>query len=106
MLLEFVECSDRHADATIEALDLDAPGVVPWWPEERREVTLGQVLVHVIAETARHAGHADVLREWVDGRVGQRPGDVNVPDLDAAGWGAHVARVQAAADEAAAAEQA
>jgi len=106
MLLEFVAYSDRHADATIEALDLDAPGVVPWWPEERRAVTLGQVLVHVVAETARHAGHADVLRERVDGRVGQRPGDVNVPDLDVAGWGAHVARVQAAADAASAAEQA
>ena len=65
-------------------------------------MTLGQVLVHVVAETARHAGHADVLRERVDGRIGQRPGDVNVPDLDVAGWGDHVARVQAAADAVAA----
>jgi len=98
MLLEFVAYSDRHADATIEALDLDAPGVVPWWQEERRDVTLGQVLVHVVAEAARHAGHADIVRELVDGRAGQRPGDVNVPDLGTAGWGAHVARVQEAAD--------
>lgn len=100
MLLDFADASDRHADATIEALDLDSPGLVPWWPEERRHVTLGQVLVHVVAETARHAGHADIVRELVDGRAGQRPGDVNVPDLGTAGWSAHAARVLAAADAA------
>ena len=40
---------------------------VPWWPEERRETTLHRLLVHVIAETNRHAGHADILRELIDG---------------------------------------
>lgn len=60
-----------NADATIEALELDAPGHVPWWGE-RGAVTLQQVLVHVIAETNRHAGHADIIRELIDGAVGHR----------------------------------
>ena len=55
-----------HADETISALDLDAPGHVPWWP--RPDVTLQAVLVHVLTETARHAGHADILREQLDGQ--------------------------------------
>jgi hypothetical protein len=48
-----------RSDATIDALALDAVGKVPWWPPERREVTLQRILVHMIAETHRHAGHAD-----------------------------------------------
>lgn len=48
-----------HSDATIGALALDATGRVPWWPDERSEVTLHRILVHMIAETDRHAGHAD-----------------------------------------------
>src|SRR5205823_5485691 len=47
-----------HSDATIDSLPLDATGHVPWWPPERREVTLHTILVHMIAETHRHAGHA------------------------------------------------
>lgn len=54
-----------HADATITALAIDAPGHVPWWP--RPNVTLFGVLVHVLTETSRHAGHADILREGFDG---------------------------------------
>lgn len=45
-----------HADATIAALDLDATGRVAWWPAERADVTLGRILVHVVAEEHRHAG--------------------------------------------------
>ncbi|SFW87455.1 DinB family protein [Amycolatopsis australiensis] len=54
-----------HADATIAALPVDAPGHVPWWP--RPDVLLFNVLVHVLTETSRHAGHADILREQLDG---------------------------------------
>ncbi|HJQ43998.1 MAG TPA: DinB family protein, partial [Jatrophihabitantaceae bacterium] len=50
-----------HSDETIAALDLDAIGHVPWWPAERSEVTLQWILVHMIAENERHAGHADIL---------------------------------------------
>ncbi|OIK02880.1 DinB family protein [Streptomyces monashensis] len=57
-----------HADATIDALAVDAPGHVPWWP--RPEVKLFNILVHILTETSRHAGHADILREQLDGTVG------------------------------------
>lgn len=85
-----------HADATIEALDLDAPGVVPWWGE-RRYVTLHQILVHVIAEINRHAGHADILREQIDSAAGLREGISNLPDHDEAWWQAYRARIEEAA---------
>ncbi len=48
----------EHADATIDTLAIDAPGHVPWWP--RPEVKLLNILVHILMETNRHAGHADV----------------------------------------------
>lgn len=60
-----------HSDATIEALAVDSPGFVPWWP--RPDVMLFNVLVHVVTETARHAGHADILREQLDGATGVGP---------------------------------
>jgi hypothetical protein len=63
----------EHSDATIEELPLDAPGHVPWWPEPYPNTNLFAVLVHVLGETNRHAGHADILREGVDGRTGMRP---------------------------------
>lgn len=85
------------SDATIGALDLDAAGRVPWWPEERRNVTLHTVLVHMIAETHRHAGHADIAREIVDGTAGYRPDADNLPDGDPAWWAAHHHRVEQAA---------
>jgi uncharacterized damage-inducible protein DinB len=71
-----------HSDATVDALELDAPGHVPWWPPEHSEVSLHRVLVHLIAETHRHAGHADIVRELVDGAAGTRPDDANLPALD------------------------
>jgi uncharacterized damage-inducible protein DinB len=75
-----------HTNATIEALPLDAVGRVPWWPAERSEVTLHRVLVHVIAETHRHAGHADIVREHIDGAAGLRAGNDNLPPVDRDWW--------------------
>ena len=89
-----------HGDQTIADLDLEAEGLVPWWPEERRVVTLHQVLVHVVAETNRHAGHADIIRELIDGSAGLNPVFSNLPDVDAAGWAAHVQRLESVAREA------
>ncbi|MFI7295324.1 DinB family protein [Streptomyces sp. NPDC050121] len=63
----------EHSDATINELPLDAPGLVPWWPEPYANTNLFAILVHVLGETNRHAGHADILREDVDGRTGMRP---------------------------------
>jgi uncharacterized damage-inducible protein DinB len=86
-----------HADATIDALPLDAPGRVPHWPDERAQVTLHQILVHVIAETHRHAGHADVVRELIDGTVGLRVDNDNMAEGDEAWWADYQARLENAA---------
>jgi hypothetical protein len=50
-----------HSDATIDTLALDAIGHVPWWQPEDNEVTLHRILIHMIAETDRHVGHADIV---------------------------------------------
>ncbi|WP_248704128.1 DinB family protein [Curtobacterium sp. MWU13-2055] len=83
-VVAFHHRSAAHTDATIEALDLDARGTVPWWPEELREVTLHRVLVHMAYETARHAGHADIVREMLDGLAGD--GDGNLADKSPEEW--------------------
>ena len=90
-----------HADATIAALPLDAVGRVPWWPADRREVTLHRILVHVITDTQRHAGHADIVRELIDGAVGLRAVDDNLPEGDAGWWREHRDRIEDAARRAA-----
>jgi uncharacterized damage-inducible protein DinB len=93
-IVELHHFSAEHSDATIDALALDATGEVPWWPPERRQVTLHQILVHVSVETARHAGHADILRELLDGSVGNGPGDPNLPQRSAEEWAAHRRRLE------------
>ena len=90
-----------HGDATIAALPLDAVGRVPHWSGERAVVTLHRILVHVIAETQRHAGHADVVRELVDGAAGLRAGVDNLPDVDPDWWPRYVARLEETAVRAA-----
>ncbi len=89
-----------HSDATIDELPLDAIGHVPWWPPERQEVTLHRVLVHTVAETQRHAGHADIVRELVDGAVGLRADNDNMAPGDADWWVAYRERLERAAREA------
>jgi uncharacterized damage-inducible protein DinB len=90
-----------HADATIDALALDAPGRVPWWDGDRAAVTLHRVLVHVIAETNRHAGHADVVRELVDGSAGLRADNDNLPeDVDEGWWAGYRERLEQVARDA------
>jgi uncharacterized damage-inducible protein DinB len=83
-----------HSDATIETLPLDAVGHVPWWPAERNEVTLHRILVHMIAETNRHAGHADIVREMIDGAVGLRAENTNLPPVDESWWATHRAKLE------------
>ena len=101
-IIELHRLSAAHSDATIDQLTVDAPGEVPWWPEERRHVTLHQILVHMCVETAQHLGHADILRELVDGTAGQRPGDPNLTPRTPDEWAAHRTKLEAAAQEAAA----
>jgi hypothetical protein len=61
------ECA--RSDAVIAGLDLSAPPGL--WPEglfgEWRPESLRMMVVHVIAETATHAGHLDIVRELIDG---------------------------------------
>ena len=86
-----------HSNRTIAKLDLDAPGRVPWWGDGG-DVTLERILVHVSIEYARHTGHADILRELIDGEVGLRQGADNMPDRDAQWWQAYVAGLKMAAE--------
>lgn len=96
-VLAFADRAWAHSDATVEALPLDATGEVSWWPPERRQITLGLAMVHVIAETDRHAGHADIVRELIDGAAGLRAGTSNLPPGDADWWAAYRDRVERAA---------
>src|ERR671919_296847 len=91
----------RYLQVAREALPIDAIGHVAWWPEERREVTLHRILVHMIAETNRHAGHADVVRELIDGAVGLRADRDNLRPADPAWWESHRHRLERVAQEAA-----
>ena len=88
----------KTSNATIEALELDAAGSVPWWGDQ--PVTLHHVLVHVIAETFRHAGHADLAREFIDGSIGYAAGDSNVPEHDSEWWRNYRDRVEREAHQA------
>ncbi len=90
-----------HADATIEALEWDATGHVPHWPKERNEVSLHRILVHLLAETNRHGGHADIVREMIDGSAGLQQGNENLPPAEGVSWEAYVARLEEVAREAA-----
>lgn len=89
-----------HGDAAILSLPLSTTAEVPWWSDERRRPTLHTLLVHLIAETARHAGHADIVREGLDGSAGLRADTSNLPDLTPQQWTEHHARLQAIADAA------
>ena len=83
-----------HADAAIVQLDLDSPAHVPWWSDPN--TTLGVLLIRMVAETAQHAGHADIVRELIDGRAG------NTEDLlgdDPAFWADFTGRIRAAAEQ-------
>lgn len=87
-----------HSDATIDALAIDAPGYVPWWP--RPNVKLFNVLVHTLTELSRHAGHADILREQLDGSTGTEAKYAN-SQRDPAYWAAERAKIEQAAAAAA-----
>ncbi|GAA1096480.1 DinB family protein [Nocardiopsis metallicus] len=85
----------EHSDATINALPIDAPGHVPWWPEPHPNTNLFAVLAHALSETLRHTGHADILRENIDGRTGLRPEHEQL--IDEAARAAHRAKIEQAA---------
>ncbi|MFG1925271.1 DinB family protein [Cryptosporangium sp. NPDC048952] len=96
-IIDFYQRACMHADVTIGELPLDAPGHVPWWP--RPDVALFGVLIHVLQETTRHAGHADILREQLDGRTGLRAEFEE--QIDIAARATHRAKIEQAARAAA-----
>ena len=87
-----------HADEVLADLDLDSTGTVSWWGERGETVPVHVLLVHMIAETNRHAGQMDIVRELVDGATGMRAEVPNLPDQDAEWWGAYRQRLQETAD--------
>jgi|SRR4051794_7637736 uncharacterized damage-inducible protein DinB len=60
-----------RANEIVSARDIDIPPA--WWPDglfgEWRPENLHQIILHVMNETATHAGHLDVVRELVDGKL-------------------------------------
>ena len=84
----------QHTDATINALAIDAPGYVPWWDDH---VKLFTIMVHMLSDTTRHAGHADILREQLDGAVGMNAKSAALHGHDTAFWEARRATIEQAA---------
>ncbi|MEU7925614.1 DinB family protein [Micromonospora sp. NPDC049801] len=68
-LVERFQAVAAHTDELIATLDLDAAHPLPQapWFEPGASWTVRRVLLHLIAETSQHAGHADILREAIDG---------------------------------------
>ena len=98
-IIGFYRRTWEHSDATINELPLDAPGHVPWWPEPYLNTNLFAIIVHVLGESIRHAGHADILRERLDGRTGVRP--EHEQPIDEEARAAYCAKVERAARSAA-----
>jgi uncharacterized damage-inducible protein DinB len=70
-VLAFYDRARAAADQAIDELDVEDTGTA-WFGEA---VTMRWVLIHMVEETARHAGHVDILRELIDGMAGDhRPG--------------------------------
>ena len=96
-LIDLYRRVGAFADQTIEQLPLDAPGRVPWWQPGRDVVTLQRVIIHVTCDLARHAGHADIMREQHDSAIGLRLENTNLPeDYD---WPAYVTKLTKLADQ-------
>jgi hypothetical protein len=98
-IVELYERAWAHSDATIDALALDSIGHVPHWPAGDNKVTLHEVLVHVIVDTQRHAGHADIIRELIDGNVGLLENNDNMPPADDAWWVSYCDKLERVAEE-------
>jgi len=69
LLADYEACA-RETEAAVLACDLDASRPLPEapWFEPGTTWTARRVLLHILAETAQHAGHADIIRETIDGQ--------------------------------------
>ncbi len=94
-LVDLYRRVQAFADETIEALPLDALGHVAHWGGA--EVTLHEIMLHKTVDLQRHAGHADIVREQIDGARGLLRQASNLPDdMD---WDAYVAKLTALAEQ-------
>ncbi|MFG2946341.1 DinB family protein [Streptomyces adustus] len=98
-IIGFYRRTWEHSDATIDELPLDATGHVPWWPDPYPNTNLFAIVVHVLGESIRHTGHADILREGLDGRTGVRA--EHETQIDEEARAAYCAKVEQAARAAA-----
>lgn len=90
-----------HSDVMISTLGLDSVGWgVLWWPEDRRNVPRHRILVQVIAETHRHAGHTDIVGDLIDGATGLQEDNGNMAPGDQAWRQNYHNRLEHAAQEA------
>jgi Protein of unknown function (DUF664) len=71
VLERYEQVAARTEDIVAAVPDLSATHPLPEapWHEPGAEHSVRRVLMHLIAETAQHAGHADILRESLDGRT-------------------------------------
>jgi hypothetical protein len=93
-IVDFYRRAWNHTDATIESLDLDTQGYVPWW---RELVPLFNVMAARLVDAVRHAGHADILREQLDGAVGESAGSPLLHGFDSSYWEDRCALIERAA---------
>ncbi|WP_172806311.1 DinB family protein [Aeromicrobium choanae] len=89
----YVAVGEHTARACAE-LPEDSPAKVPWWSEP--DTTFDHLLVHLVSETAQHAGHLEILREGLDGQGDSW--DESRSERDAAWWAALNERITAAAE--------
>ena len=94
LIVDYYHRVAENSAATVDAFALDARGTVAHWPEERRHPTLQELLVRMVSETSRHAGHADIVREAIDGSAGMRPAMTNLPDEGEEWWAAYRDRLE------------
>jgi uncharacterized damage-inducible protein DinB len=71
-VLQLYDDAARNTTAVISGIDglgqpVPVPQGVPWFPPDVESWSVRWVLLHLIQETARHAGHADIIRESIDG---------------------------------------
>jgi len=93
-IVDFYQRVAANSTATVDALDLETRGTVAHWPEDRRHPTLQELLVRMVGETNRHAGHADIVRESIDGAAGMRPAMTSLPDESGEWWAAYRGRLE------------
>jgi uncharacterized damage-inducible protein DinB len=73
-LLADIDAAAAETEAAVADIDLGHPVPVPkgqpWFPKDIEAWSVRWVLLHLIEEIARHAGHADIIRESIDGATG------------------------------------